>query len=163
MKVIRPGEHTTNPTIFLAGPIQSAPAWHNDAIEFLIHFSNNNAAYDIASPKLLEKPKLFLYDAQVSWETKYLKHSADTGVILFWLANPIIDELDPTRSYAQTTRFELAEWYGKSCYDKNIKLVVGIEPGFHGERYIKYRMSNTMPIYDNLKNVCEHTWSYLNT
>ena len=39
------------------------------------------------------------------------------------------------RSYGQTTRFELGEWFGKGMDT----LVVGVQPGFHGERYIKHK------------------------
>lgn len=161
MKVIRPLEQTNGPTIFLAGPIQSAPDWHSDAVDYLTELYEKlegTVEFDIASPKMLDKPEEFYYDKQVAWESHYLKNSADKGVILFWLANPIPEELDPTRSYAQTTRFELSEWFGKSCYDESIKIVVGIEPGFHGERYIKQRLRDDSGIwfFDNLKDTCHH-------
>lgn len=160
MKVIRPLENTIiqeNLIIFLAGPIQSAPDWHSDAIKTLEDLLSKEDDLDfvVASPKMLNKPEEFYYNKQVAWESKYLKHA---DVILFWLANPIPEELDPTRSYAQTTRFEIAEWFGKKCCDKkgNINIVVGIEPGFHGERYIRQRfeVDLNMKVYDNLTDTC---------
>jgi hypothetical protein len=98
MKVIRPLDETTNkPTIFLAGPIQSAPDWHSVAIKNFeqLHEYVSNVEFDIASPKMLNKPEEFYYDKQVAWESKNLANAAAGGVILFWLANPIPEELDP--------------------------------------------------------------------
>ena len=54
---------------------------------------------------------------------------------MFWLPNEV-EHVDG-RSYAQTTRFELGEHFGKNPE----KLVVGIEPGFTGEKYIRLKLS----------------------
>lgn len=67
MKVIRPLEEYVAPTIFLAGPIQSAPDWHSDAIQYLEQLDEyiSNVNYDVASPKMLNKPEEFYYEKQV--------------------------------------------------------------------------------------------------
>jgi hypothetical protein len=166
MKVIRPLEEYVAPTIFLAGPIQSAPDWHSDAIQYFIDLKKMMSPYTddvIASPKMLDKPEEFYYEKQVAWESKHLKQAAETGVILFWLANPIEEHLDPSRSYAQTTRFEIAEWFGKKVNNPSIQIVVGIEPGFHGARYIKQRFQNDLGIavYDTLRETCANAYYLL--
>ena len=58
-----------------------------------------------------------------------------------------------TRSYAQTTRFELGEWYGKGMDN----FVVGVQPGFHGERYIKYKFEqDDYKVETNIKDVTKN-------
>lgn len=78
----------------------------------------------------------------MDWETFHLRRAAVNGVIMFWLAR----ELDhhPDRAYAQTSRFELAEWKLRHERDK-VELVVGIEEGFSGARYIRRRISQDCP------------------
>jgi hypothetical protein len=163
INIIYPECDTTRRCIFLAGPIQSAPDWHKDAITILTEYSAINDDFDIATPKLINKTVSFHYPAQIAWESKYLKQAAETGVILFWLANPIEEHLDPSRSYAQTTRFEIAEWFGKKVNNPSIQIVVGIEPGFHGARYIKQRFQNDLGIavYDTLRETCANAYYLL--
>jgi hypothetical protein len=91
----------------------------------------------LCSPRRLKKPKNFVYEEQVEWETKYLNKSGVNGIIVFWLAKET--EKIEGRSFARTTRFELGEWIGKSHF-KPIKLIVGYEKGFEGIEYIEKRM-----------------------
>lgn len=150
--VIRPPEivSTSIPVIFLAGPIQNAPEWHQEAIAM---FPTTTL---IACPKREghRKPlEVSDYAAQVDWETTYLNRASESGIILFWLPVAVSHNCD--RPYAQTTRFELGEWWTKaSNYDNNIKLLVGIEKGFPNERYLKHRLSKNMEIYTNLQDIC---------
>jgi len=164
MKVIRPGEHTTNPTIFLAGPIQNAPNWHEDAINYLEQYMKEYDIedVDIACPKLWKKQDDFNHSEQIDWESHYLDHSASYGAILFWLSNPDPNiQLDPSRSYAQTTRFELGEWFGK-CQFIDTCIVVGIDSEFHGARYITKRcIDNDIQVFNSLENTCEYTVAML--
>ena len=100
-----------------------------------------------------------MFVEQVDWETCYLNKAAQNGAILFWLAKETSHH--PERAYAQTTRFELAEW--KTKYKQNkINLLVGIEPKFPGERYIRHRFGQDCPeihihdSFDGLMNgVCD--------
>jgi len=132
-------EHDDDINIFLAGPIQGAQNWQEEIIEkieneFKDKTFNRNIV--ITSPRRLEKSENFVYNEQVDWETYYLNRASLKGIIVFWL--PTIDieqKVDKTRSYAQTTRFEIGEWFGKGFNE----FVVGIQPGFHGEKYIKYK------------------------
>lgn len=129
-------EEVNPPLIFLAGPIQGAEHWQNKGRRDYLDGE-------------------FVYEAQVDWETRYLNEAAKKGLILFWLAKEA--EHDNKRSYAQTSRFELAEWKVKHERD-GVKLVLGIEDGFTGAQYIRHRFSQDcpeIPILDSLEKTCE--------
>ena len=139
------------PLVFLAGPIQGAPDWQADAIRW---FAEHAPAIHVASPRRLDRSRQFDYAAQVEWETHFLRLAAADGVILFWLAREA--EIVPGRVYAQTTRFELAEWKVRHERD-GVRLAVGIEEGFSGERYIRHRFGQDcprVPLLSSLADVC---------
>lgn len=50
------------------------------------------------------------------------------------------------RSYAQTTRFEIGEWYSKGQNISNFKIVIGHQEGFDGIKYIKKKFKDTYDI-----------------
>lgn len=147
------------PVIFLAGPIQGARRWQDDAIEYILE---NSDGINVASPRRpLDRKKRKgpftdeMYNEQVDWETHHLQEAGKNGVVLFWLANE--KEHMCERAYAQTSRFELAEWKMKHEKDGS-QLVVGIEDDFTGARYIRRRMSQDCPevqILDNLEKTCQ--------
>ncbi len=91
----------------------------------------------------------------VDWETFHLRNAGWNGVVLFWLAKEF--EHDCKRAYAQTSRFELGEW--KVIHERDgSNLVVGIEEGFTGDRYIKRRLPQDcpeVPILSTLEETCE--------
>jgi hypothetical protein len=140
------------PVIFLAGPIQGARDWQDAAIRLIqqsaprIHVASpRRTSYDEAS---------FDFNEQVDWETRHLRRAGRHGVILFWLAKEAVHH--PERSYAQTTRFELAEWKVRHERDA-CKVVVGIEDGFTGARYIRRRLQQDcsgIPICATLEEAC---------
>ena len=111
--------------IFLAGPIQGAVDWQQEAAA---HIQSINPNLLIANPRRpLNIDHDFtedMYMEQVDWETQHLRHASRWGVILFWLAKESVHFCN--RAYAQTTRFELGEWKERHCRD-NVKLVVVIE------------------------------------
>lgn len=127
------------PVVFLAGPIQGAPDWQAEAVRW---FTEHAPWLTVASPRREYLPGEFDYAAQVNWETIYLRRAAPCGVILFWLAREAVNV--PGRSFAQTTRFELAEWKIRHERD-GTRLVIGIEDGFSGARYIRHRFSSDCP------------------
>jgi hypothetical protein len=146
-----------NPVVFLAGPIQGAPNWQEQAIEKLLSLKVNA---DIASPR---RPKgiesefgLQDYYQQVDWETYYLNLAGNRGgVILFWLAAE--QEHFCNRAFAQTSRFELGEWKERARRNE-AKLVLGIADGFSNARYIRHRFSQDCPdvgMYFSLDDACE--------
>lgn len=126
---------TNEPVIFLAGPIQGGPDWQSDAFH-LIH--DIDPTLIVASPRKEYPEGTFVYERQVDWETHFLRTAGRTGVVAFWLAAQV--EETPGRAYAQTTRFELAEWKMKHEYE-GTKLTIGIEEGFGNARYIRRRFS----------------------
>lgn len=133
------------PFIFLAGPIQGAHEWQLDAAAYLLErqpllwvANPRRERFDMETKKGQEQQ----YAQQVDWETRMLNTTAKNGVIVFWLPKQTIDV--PGRAYAQTTRFELAEWKVQAQYGK-AQLALGIEPGFTNERYIRRRFSQDLP------------------
>ena len=144
---------TYSPVIFLAGPIQGAPNWQPEAASF-IH--DIDPEIIVASPRKNYPEGTFVYEKQVDWETHFLRTAGRTGVIAFWLAAQV--EETPGRAYAQTTRFELAEWKMRHEYE-GTKLTVGIEEGFGNERYIRRRLAQDAPgvkITDSLEEMCRN-------
>ena len=134
------------PLIFLAGPIQGAYHWQNEAIKII---QTNAPELWIASPRRTVEVKYekgeftpSMYNEQVDWETHYLRCAGRKGVVMVWLAKEFEHRCD--RAYAQTTRFELGEW--KIKHEKEgAKLAVGIEEGFTNARYIRRRMMQDCP------------------
>jgi hypothetical protein len=139
--------------IFLAGPIQGAPDWQSQAAE-IIH--DIDASIIVTSPRKDYPEGTFVYERQVDWETHFLRLAGQTGVVAFWLAAQT--EETPGRAYAQTTRFELAEWKMRHEYEGS-KLTIGIESGFGNERYIRRRFEQDAPeitIADSLEAMCQN-------
>jgi hypothetical protein len=139
------------PVVFLAGPIKGAPDWQSEAARPLLAALPD---VRVASPRRVYAPGTYDAAAQIDWETHFLRLAGTRGVILFWLAREV--EHDPTRAYAQTTRFELAEWKVRHERD-GAKLVVGIEDGFTGARYIRHRFERdcpTVPLVSSLEDAC---------
>jgi len=144
---------TENPVIFLAGPIQGGPDWQSDAAS-LIH--NIDPELTVASPRKNYPEGTFVYEKQVDWETHFLRKAGHTGVVAFWLAAQV--EETPGRAYAQTTRFELAEWKMHHQYE-GVKLTIGIEEGFGNNRYIRRRFAQDAPdvkIVDSLEEMAQN-------
>jgi hypothetical protein len=141
------------PVIFLAGPIQGAPDWHKEAIAYLEAQAPNML---VASPKKAYIDGSFVYGEQVDWESHFLNRAASNGCVLFWLAKEKTHF--PGRAYAQTSRFELGEWATKQT-QLNSNLVVGIEAGFSGARYIRRRLGQQNPavlLATSLEETCDN-------
>lgn len=148
--IVRPPTfiEVTVPIIFLAGPILGADDWQREVIAIL---SKSNKDFAIASPRRLiaEVDDITRgefteadFNAQITWEHKYLGLAARNGVTMFWLAKEA--HIIRGRAYAQTSRFELGEAMVRHQL-QNIKLVVGIEPGFQGEHYIRETFAGKTP------------------
>jgi hypothetical protein len=145
----------TRPLIFLGGPIQGAADWQARAIALIAAEEPN---VDIASPRRQSVTKGDFteadYLAQVNWEHMHLDIASKRGVILFWLAAESVPI--PGRSYAQTTRYELAEAVTNHLHGGG-PVVIGIEKGFHGSRYIRLSVGKKapdVPIVDSLEEAC---------
>jgi hypothetical protein len=141
------------PLVFLAGPIQGAPNWQAEAIRRL---GGLDPAIHVANPRRDYLPGEFVYDQQVDWETHHLRRAGAAGVILFWLADEAAH--DCGRAYAQTTRFELAEWKVRHERD-GANLVIGLGPRFTGAKYIRRRFAQDcprVPLCATLDEACRH-------
>ncbi len=144
---------TDGPIIFLAGPIQGAFEWQSCAAEYINYL---DPLLWIASPRRgkIKLGDVVVFNEQVDWETHFLNRAATEGVILFWLAKEYSHACG--RPYAQTTRFELAEWKVKHERDV-VKLALGIESGFSNENYIRRRFNQDCPeilIQRTLEETC---------
>lgn len=141
--------------VFLAGPIQGAEDWQSEACGTL--WDSFHDDYDpnplfgdrrlwIANPRAKDWHRD--YEGQVKWETAHLHSACWGGVIMFWCAKQQTHFCD--RPHGQTTRFELGEWIGRkdvlwASEEYNVRLVVGIEPGFSNESYIRSRLGALWP------------------
>jgi len=142
--------------VFIGGPIQNAPAWHEKAISTL---EDLIPGVTVACPKRPAGVKKDFsqdkYEEQVDWETYYLNSSYMMGGILFWLP---VQESRSDRPYGQTTRFELGEW--KTKFQVNpFPFSVGIEPGFPNEKYLRRRLQQDcepfgLVVKSSLKETC---------
>ena len=124
--------------VFLAGPIKGAPDWQSQAVK---DFADIDVY--LANPRR-ENVVNFNLDMQVDWESKFL---ALADVIMFWI--PAKESDVAGRDYAQTSRFELAEWMAKTHYNHTrIQVVVGIDDSFFGKSYIVKRLkTENVPVY----------------
>jgi hypothetical protein len=140
----------TGPLIFLAGPIQGASDWQTEAIEIIQAI---DPAVNIANPRS-PPPWHGDFTAQVIWEHSHLASAGHHGVVMFWLAREA--EHFCNRAYAQTSRFELGWQMTLSKMNGN-PIVVGIEPGFTNERYLRLALAREipeLPIFCSLYKTC---------
>jgi len=165
-KVLLPPHYETleSPLIFLGGPIKGAPYWHNEAIQIIQRNANE---INVASPsrrvdkKYLDaNPTHFKHSSnqeeweQVDWESFYLNQASKNGTILFWL--PLEEQHYCDRAYAQTSRIEIGEWKTKHL-ENGCNLVIGFQPDFSGEQYLRYRLAKecpNIPICSTLEETC---------
>lgn len=135
MQIITPSsevkDYNDKKMVFLAGPIQGAQNWQDNAIASLADMD-----IYIANPRMPESTD---YNEQIEWESHHL---ARADIIMFWIpaaANEVLG-----RSYGQTSSFELGEWLAKSKYNNyKTKVILGIDDGFSGKRYVVERLRST--------------------
>lgn len=127
--------------VFMAGPAQGCENWQEEFIEKIqkeLKDIKTNKNIVLCSPRRLEKPKDFVYEKQIEWESYYLNKAAIQGFIIFWFANET--EKIPGRSFARTSRFEIGEWFAKGQTIPGFKMIVGREDDFEGFEYIESRL-----------------------
>ncbi len=152
--------HESWPVLFTAGPIQGARDWQAEVPEILIGLDACDMY--VANPRA---PGEWHgnYNGQVDWELQHLNLAGDQGVVMFWLAKEETHYCD--RPHGQTSRFELGEWVGRKFVNPlDVDLVVGIEPGFTNERYIRRRLARapwTIHIHDTLEETCASALSII--
>jgi hypothetical protein len=150
--------------IFLAGPIQGAPEWHNIAIPRLQELcrcinvaspsKHVDEGYRAMNPTKFDKTSDQEGWEQVDWETFYLERAAKEGTILFWL--PREHTHICKRAYAQTSREELGKWFARK-ETRDVNIAIAIQEGFSGEQYLRYVLPKEHPglvIGHSLEDVC---------
>jgi hypothetical protein len=156
-------EHLDKPLIFLAGPIRSAPEWHDEAIDMI--FSREQDII-IASPQrhvknTLEKYILInntlsdYFPRQRAWERHYLDIASRTGAILFWL--PGEARHDCKKIYGAMTRIELGQWMTNYRHNNSLRICIGSDGTFPELDTIKYDLSldaPDIPIKESLEETC---------
>ena len=158
MFVLRPPTFTPfkGPILFLAGPIQGAADWQHEAIKWFRRQQHGD--FSIASPRRIGRESQKFgnrkFASQVGWESHHLRLAAEQGVVMFWLARE--ENHCCYRAFAQTSRFEIAEWMVRAQLSR-VRLVVGIDPKFSGRRYLLQRFAEAcpaIPILDSLETTC---------
>ena len=127
--------------VFMAGPAQGCQDWQSEFIEKIQNELKNiksNKDIVLCSPRRLEKPKNFIYEEQIEWESYHLEKSAKQGLVVFWFAKE--SEKIEGRSFARTSRVEIGEWMAKGQTIPGFKMIVGYEKGFDGFEYIEERL-----------------------
>lgn len=149
-------DHSQEPFIFLAGPIQGAGNWQYSAILLLQELG---AQVHIASPRraIVHEGDFDeeMYDEQVKWEHYHLDHAQFRGLVLFWLPREGLHNC--SRAYAQTSRFELGEMCAlHRAFQRRV--VVGIDDGFSNARYLRKTLAwkyPGIPVRNSLRATCE--------
>lgn len=94
------------------------------------------------------------YSAADNWDTYHIRLASNNGVVVFWCNK---------NSDINTLLFNLGEWLQNLKYrriyqpERPLHLLLGIEPGFALERYLRFRIGDDLPefkIYDNLNELC---------
>ena len=155
-------ENLEDPLIFLAGPIGSAPPWHEQAIDYLFYKEPN---LNIASPKS-SLANWHEYDHAVgieeyfhrqrAWEWRYMEIASKEGAILFWL--PKEERHRCHKVYGATTRVELGQWMTRYSMDNDIRLCIGGEnwfPEFSTIRYDIELHAPDMTVHKTIKETCD--------
>ena len=150
--------------VFLAGCIQGSDSekmWQEELIKKIenkLEGVKTNRNIVLASPRRLGEftKKDFDYNEQVNWESEFLNKAGQQGVVVFWLAKE--EEKIEGRTYCQTSRFELGEWFSKGKNIENFKIVIGADKDFHGTRYVEKKFKDEyeeFELYSSLNDVAD--------
>ncbi|MFA6364906.1 MAG: hypothetical protein WCW78_00690 [Candidatus Paceibacterota bacterium] len=141
--------------ILLDGPIKGARHWQRTAANDIYHA---NPELWVASPRQMAHDTGdrvgISEDDQIDWTHTHLTLAGERGAILFWFPREYVHTCE--QAYAQTSRFEIGEHLVLSIY-KKYKVVVGIEPGFSGEHYLRRTIAKKYPhilVLDTLHDTC---------
>ena len=164
--------------IFLAGPVNCAGGWQNEAIEII---RKKNSQIYIAVPdygKILHEDYIInseravhKFNHQLDWEHHYLEIAEKQGAILFWLAKqkidmPISPETGFRKVYARDTRGELGAWgWGLLRHKPSSPIAIGAQEGYSGldvtkRNFTKYAAH--IPFRNNLEETCNDALRFIN-
>jgi hypothetical protein len=154
-------QYFDKPLIFLAGPIRSAPEWHDEAIDMIF---SRKQDISIASPQRHVKDALKKYvltgdtpdfSRQRAWERHYLDIASRTGAVLFWL--PEEAHHNCQKVYGAMTRIELGQWMTNYRHDNSLRICIGSDGKFPELDTIKYDLSldaPNIPVKESLEETC---------
>lgn len=148
----------TDRLYFLAGPIQGAPDWQHDAVQYLDKQAPRQAVH-IANPRREHVGSGFDKSAQIRWEKRNLWRASLFGGIIFWLAAQDFSlPYESGRLYAQTTRQEFGRAMGWLDYNPSVRVSLGMEPGYNGnEDYYRDSANEfSIPVFDNLEDTIDY-------
>jgi hypothetical protein len=156
-KLISPNEYrmaVVLPLIFLAGPIRSAPKWHETATEYL--FSKENDL-TVISPhrtggKVIPSKR---FQRQRGWERYYIDIAKDHGCVMFWL--PEEEKHNCDKVYGAMSRFELGQIFTYYQLDHNTRFCIGSDGKFPELNTIEYDLKLNAPdkkILSSLEETC---------
>lgn len=147
-----------DPAIFLAGPIQGAPNWQQEAVTMFAALNYERGGdVHVLNPRRETLEGDFNYLEQVDWELDGLQKAAKFGSVLFWFAaRDLKSKAQKDRCYAQTSRVEFGMLTGWLDYVPSINVSIGIEPGYIGsEKYFRKRAHDyRMPVFSSLEDTC---------
>jgi hypothetical protein len=137
--------------VYLAGPQAYMPDWQSDAIAFL----QINDSISIASPREARDARVAKTSEEqilhLEWEQYYREYAYQRGVMICWFPKQ-------QEGFSQSkAMIEFGEVFARA-YLQNAHLLVGIEPGFEGETYIRNLLASKKPAIDiaeTLEMLCE--------
>jgi len=147
----------TDVVAFLAGPIQGAPDWQQQAVTY-IDLQTEEDIF-VANPRTDDYRT---YDLQVDWEQRHLWRAKQLGGILFWLACEAEDAPAPNeadRAYGQTTRVEFGKITGWLDYQSDIIIAIGMDEAYRGSH--KYYRHEAQKYKVDVQDTLEETVDYL--
>ncbi len=143
-KTFVPIDEKYGPLFFLAGPVRGGGDWQ---VECCAEISRHIENFYVAVPYYHDRPnplshlktpgneKVFLKpQRQRHWERHYLIEAAKHGCIIFWLPKEDPTDMRPREDgpYGQDTYGELGRYAVEQKYNRNYKISLGGEEGFHG-------------------------------
>ncbi len=141
------------PAVFLAGPADDNDDWRMNAV---VLYREMKPDVLVAVPGMrLSLPASASFNQHVRWRRTHQWWASACGVILFWLPRTL-SGFDPSL-------IEVGEWLAAHSY-RNVKLVVGIEPGFAGEAYLRQRIYHDfrdVPVVATLNEACAQCVEFL--
>jgi len=118
---------------FLAGPIQGAQPWQDEAFGYLDVLAPNQAIH-VASPRREHQGGKFTSEDksnQIRWEKRNLQRANKNGGVLVWLAKRDMSlPYKEDRAYAQTTRHEFGRLMGWLDYGSSVRVAIGMDTTF---------------------------------
>lgn len=139
------------PSVFLGGPIQGTDNWQVKIAATLA--KSVSTGVSVLNPRRSYTSENFNYEEQIDWEYDYL-NLAD--YIIFYAPDEV--QKIEGRTFGQTTRFEIGEWFGRLVTSGlNKQVYICLSENFDLKKYIytkTYNLSN-FHLYNDLDKLIE--------